>query len=240
MIANTATTMLRTGVTRTCGLQPILLRSGTTGSSSSSSTSPYSTFPASPFSARSKLICSPPTTNAAAAGTPKSILILRASQKTQRQPTTTSRRHASNSPKLNDSSHSTPHAEDAAAAARTAQRAAEAAALAGAPPLDWDTFFKLRKSRRRVQVGFSVVLSLFSGTTGAAALSSGVADSLTSQLPLDPFMTMGLMTMGFMALGWLAGPSLGSAVFYLLKRKYKVPMTVVSGFFPSTYLCALC
>lgn len=59
-------------------------------------------------------------------------------------------------------------------------------------------------------------------------LSTGAADPLTSQVPLDPIMTMGLMTIGFVALGWLAGPSLGSAVFYLINRRYKVPMTVVS------------
>lgn len=59
-------------------------------------------------------------------------------------------------------------------------------------------------------------------------LSTGVADSLTGQIPLDPVLTLGLMTIGFVALGWLAGPSLGSGVFYLINRKYKVPMTVVS------------
>lgn len=232
MIANTTTTMLRSGVARTCSLQPILLRSGTTSttSSSSSSTSPYSTFPSSPFFARSKLLSSPAT---ATTGKPNSILILRASQQ-QPQTTTPSRRHASNSPKTNDdtiTASSSAHAEDAAAAARSAQRATEAAALSGAPPLDWETFFKLRKSRRRLQVGFSVVTSLVSATLGGGVLGSGLADPLTSQLPLDPYMTMGLFTTGFLALGWLAGPSLGSTVFYLMNRKYKVPMTAVSVFF---------
>lgn len=230
MIANTTTTMLRSGVARTCSLQPILLRGGTTTTTTTATTSPYSTFPASPFSARSKLINNLP---AATTSKPSSILILHASQQQKQQPASVApRRHASSSSKVNDSSSSSSaHDQDAAAAARSAQRVV-AAAGPGAPPLDWETFFQLRKSRRRWQVGFSVLLSLASGAGGALVLSTGAADPLTSQVPLDPIMTMGLITIGCVALGWLAGPSLGSAVFYLIRRKYKVPMTVVSIFEP--------
>lgn len=222
MIVGPTTTMLRSGVARSCGLQPILMRTTTT---TTTTTSPYSTFPSSPFSARSKL------TNPAAAASlstttaakPSSILLFRATaQQPQRQQP--HRRHASTKP-------SNPHDQDAAAAARSARAAAEAAAAdPSAPPLDWNTFFQLRKTRRRLQLGFSAVMSLASGSAGAVVLSTGAADALTSQVPLDPFMTMGLMTIGCVALGWLAGPSLGSAVFYLFNRKYKVPMTVVRIF----------
>lgn len=226
MIVGPTTTMLRSGVARSCGLQPILMRSTTT---TTTTTSPYSSFPSSPFSARSKL------TNPAAAASlstttaakPSSILLFRATaQPPQRQQA--HRRHASTKPSSN------PHDQDAAAAARSA-RAATAAAAAdpNAPPLDWNTFFQLRKTRRRLQLGFSAIMSLASGSAGAVVLSTGAADALTSQVPLDPFMTMGLMTIGCVALGWLAGPSLGSAVFYLFNRKYKVPMTVVC-IFPSS------
>ncbi|KAF3762750.1 Pam17-domain-containing protein [Cryphonectria parasitica EP155] len=180
MIAGTttATTMLRSGVVRSCGLQPIMLRSTAT-------TCPYST-----FSVRSKLPIAPfitTTTTTKTTTRPSQILVLRA-------------------------------------AARATSR--QAVADPDTPPLDWNTFFQLRKTRRRWQVAFSVVMSLASGTGGAILLSTGAADSLTSQIPLDPILTLGLMTIGFVALGWLAGPSLGSTVFYLLKRKYKTPMTV--------------
>lgn len=44
------------------------------------------------------------------------------------------------------------------------------------------------------------------------------------KLPLDPFITLGLITMSSAALGWLAGPSLGSTLFYMVKRGVKTPM----------------
>lgn len=79
-------------------------------------------------------------------------------------------------------------------------------------------------------MAFSVVMSLATGTGAAIVLSTGVADSVTSEVPLDPVLTLGLVTLGFIALGWLVGPSLGNALFYLVKSKYKAPMMVVSLF----------
>lgn len=222
MIASTTTVMLRSGVARGgCALQPILLRSTTS--------CPYSTITAaSPFaSVRSKLSDSPPTPTSAGARPTTStssspILTLR------RQPGTPStaaagRRHASSSTRDHDA--------DAAAASRAAQRAEEyARSNPDMPPLDWNSFFQLRKTRRRWQVGFSALMSLGCGAAGAVVLGSGAADALTGQIPLDPILTLGLITLGCTAMGWVVGPSLGNAVFYLIKRKYKAPMTVVSGF----------
>lgn len=212
--------MLRSGVTRSCALPPFsLLRTGPAASSTSAN--PYSTFPAAAagtpiFTVRSKQL--PTTTTTTTTARPSSsspaAVILRAAV-----PTTT-RRHASTS---------RDHDADAQAAARAAAAAARSDDL---PPLDWNAFFKLRKTRRRWQVAFSITMSLASGAGGAVVLSTGVADGLTNQIPLDPVLTLGLFTFGFVALGWLAGPSLGSAVFYLINRKYKVPMTVVSTYYP--------
>jgi hypothetical protein len=67
------------------------------------------------------------------------------------------------------------------------------------------------------------------GTLGALYLSTGQAEWFASMVPLDPFVTMGLMTFGCAALGWLAGPSAGSAVFYLFRSRYKPQMRVVSA-----------
>ncbi|KAJ4394494.1 TIM23 complex component [Gnomoniopsis smithogilvyi] len=208
MLTVTTTTMLRTGVTRSCALQPVSLLRATTGTCS------YSTVPApaSPFSVRcSKLL--PSTTTKATSflspaitrtTKPSSILALRAQHHS---------RHAS-----------TDANRDANAAARAAAKAI--ASDPNSPPLDWNTFFQLRKTRRRWQVAFSLVMSLASGTGAAIILSTGVADSITSEVPLDPVLTLGLVTLGFIALGWLVGPSLGNALFYLVKSKYKAPMTV--------------
>ncbi|KAM0332025.1 hypothetical protein ACHAQA_002291 [Verticillium albo-atrum] len=112
---------------------------------------------------------------------------------------------------------------------RRSQSTASKASRPVAPPagqtLDWNTFFKLRKTRRRWQLLFSVTMLGVSGTAGAIFLSTGVADPLLSQIPLDPFVTLGIMVLGFAGLGWLAGPSLGSTVFNLINRKWKKQIT---------------
>jgi import inner membrane translocase subunit TIM23 len=38
-------------------------------------------------------------------------------------------------------------------------------------------------------------------------------DSFVSQIPLDPFITLGLTTFACGGIGWLVGPILGTAVF---------------------------
>ncbi|KAK4658965.1 TIM23 complex component [Podospora pseudocomata] len=113
---------------------------------------------------------------------------------------------------------------DAAAAAKASK--AQIAAHPETPALNWETFFKLRKSRRRWQQGFSVLGMLGFGLAGSMALGSGAADSLVGNIPLDPLMTMGLMTMGFAALGWLVGPSVGTVVFNAMNSKWKAPMAL--------------
>lgn len=217
MIASTTTVMLRSGVTRGgCALQPILLRSTTS--------CPYSTITAaSPFaSVRSKL--SDPTSTPSPAGarpTPASsspVLTL-CRQASTPSKAAAGRRHASSSTPDQDA--------DVAAATRAAQRAEEyARSNPDMPPLDWNSFFQLRKTRRRWQVGFSALMSVGFGAAGAVVLGSGAADALTGQIPLDPILTLGLITLGCTAMGWVVGPSVGNAVFYLIKRKYKAPMTV--------------
>lgn len=67
-------------------------------------------------------------------------------------------------------------------------------------------------------------MSLVGGAGGAVALSTGLAEPLVAQVPLDPLVTLGLMTMGCAGLGWLAGPSIGNQIFYLMNRRYKTQM----------------
>ncbi|KAL4722062.1 TIM23 complex component [Fusarium chlamydosporum] len=95
----------------------------------------------------------------------------------------------------------------------------------GLPPLDWNSFFKLRVKRRRYQLLFSITNGMFAGSAGAVVLSTGVAEPIISQIPLDPFMTLGLMTLASSGLGWLSGPSVGNQVFYILNRQWKKQMT---------------
>ncbi|KAK2612749.1 TIM23 complex component [Conoideocrella luteorostrata] len=90
--------------------------------------------------------------------------------------------------------------------------------------LDWDSFFKLRLRRRRIQLLFSVTSGLLGGAGGAILLSTGMAEPLVMQIPLDPFVTLGLMTFACAGMGWLVGPSLGNQMFYLMNHRLKAQM----------------
>ena len=199
--------MLRSGVARCngAGIQPILLRS---------TACPYSTFTGSPFAIRPKLTDSSAPSSSCSRST---VTDRKAPTLVIRQ--TSSRRHAS-------TVSSNPNDQDAAAAAAAAAK--QQAAHPNEPPLDWNTFFALRKSRRRWQLTFSIATSAVGGTAGALFLSTGSADWAVNQIPLDPLVTLGLMTFGFAALGWLVGPAIGSQIFYILNRKYRSQMALVS------------
>lgn len=109
------------------------------------------------------------------------------------------------------------------AARRYASTTTGSTAATPLPGLDWNTFFTLRKTRRRYQLACSVVTMLIGGSVAGLVLINIDLDAL-GKLPLDPFITLGLITMGSAALGWLAGPSLGSTIFYIVKRGVKTPM----------------
>ncbi|KAL3417940.1 presequence translocase-associated motor subunit [Phlyctema vagabunda] len=90
--------------------------------------------------------------------------------------------------------------------------------------LDWNTFFKLRKTRRWYQLGSSVGTGINGVVLGAQVLSRADMDPIVSQIPLDPFITLGMITFACGGLGWLAGPSLGTAAFNYRNRKFKSQM----------------
>ncbi|KAI1117984.1 Pam17-domain-containing protein [Nemania sp. NC0429] len=92
--------------------------------------------------------------------------------------------------------------------------------------LDWNHFFQLRKTRRRFQLASSIVTMAIGGTGGAMLLVNMNMDWLLSKVPMDPIFALGIITLSFSGLGWLAGPSLGSAIFYSLKRGVKQPMAI--------------
>ncbi|ORY62480.1 mitochondrial import protein Pam17 [Pseudomassariella vexata] len=96
---------------------------------------------------------------------------------------------------------------------------------AAEPNLDWNTFFKLRKTRRRFQLVCSLGTMAIGGSMAGLILVNMDLEYL-GKIPLDPFITLGLMTMSCAALGWLAGPSLGSVIFYSVQKGVKKPMAV--------------
>ncbi|KAL2271422.1 hypothetical protein VTJ83DRAFT_793 [Remersonia thermophila] len=235
MIVTAASTMLRAGAGRSAGaIQPALLRTAACPYSAGLTLSPFSasttttttTNPSKPSHPSSRRSLSTKTT-------PSSTLLItyRAAAAAQpRQPYQLTRRHTSTQQQQHH--HPSPAAADSSPDAARDAQAADAAAKAAraAHPeqvaLDWNTFFALRKARRRWQSAFSVVGALSTGTAGALVLSTGSFDSVVAKVPLDPLFTLGLATLASAALGWLAGPSLGTVVFNLLKGKYKGPMAV--------------
>lgn len=95
--------------------------------------------------------------------------------------------------------------------------------------LDWDSFFKLRASRRRYSLTSSIVSSLVSTSVGVQILSSQDLEALGAQvMGLDPFVVLGLATAACGALGWLVGPVVGNGVWGLVYRRYKPSVATVS------------
>jgi import inner membrane translocase subunit TIM23 len=96
--------------------------------------------------------------------------------------------------------------------------------------LDWDSFFKLRASRRRYSLASSVASAAVSTTAGVQILSSQDLEALGAQvMGLDPFVVLGLATAGCGAIGWLLGPMVGNGLWGLVYRKYKPSVATVSN-----------
>jgi import inner membrane translocase subunit TIM23 len=97
--------------------------------------------------------------------------------------------------------------------------------------LDWDSFFKLRASRRRYSLASSIATAAVSTTAGVQFLSSQDLESLGAQvMGLDPFVVLGLATAGCGAIGWLLGPMVGNGLWGLVYRKYKPSVATVSNY----------
>ncbi|CZR51018.1 probable PAM17 Presequence translocase-associated motor subunit, required for stable complex formation between cochaperones Pam16p and Pam18p [Phialocephala subalpina] len=90
--------------------------------------------------------------------------------------------------------------------------------------LDWNTFFKLRKTRRWYQLGSSIGTGIGGFVGGAQVLTRSDMDAIVGQIPLDPFITLGLITFTCGGVGWLAGPIVGTAVFNWRNRKFRGQM----------------
>ncbi|PGH31689.1 hypothetical protein GX50_05529 [[Emmonsia] crescens] len=94
-------------------------------------------------------------------------------------------------------------------------------------PLDWNSFFRLRASRRKYSLVSSIIASVFSTAGGVQVLAANNMDTIGAQaLGLDPFIVLGLATAACAALGWLLGPILGNSLWGLVHRKYKAAVAV--------------
>jgi import inner membrane translocase subunit TIM23 len=90
--------------------------------------------------------------------------------------------------------------------------------------LTWNTFFKLRKTRRWYQLGSSVGSGINGFIIGAEVLTRTDTDKIVAQFPIDPFISLGLITFACGGLGWLAGPVVGNAVFNWRNKKFRSQM----------------
>ncbi|KAJ6028817.1 Presequence translocated-associated motor subunit pam17 [Penicillium herquei] len=87
--------------------------------------------------------------------------------------------------------------------------------------LDWNSFFKLRASRRRYSLASSVMSSLVTTTVGVQVLSSQDLEHMGAQvMGLDPFVVLGMATAACGAAGWLVGPVVGNGLWGLVYRRF--------------------
>ncbi|RYC58838.1 hypothetical protein CHU98_g7372 [Xylaria longipes] len=117
-------------------------------------------------------------------------------------------------------------ARSASTASASGSSASSSSSSSTPVKLDWNSFFQLRKTRRRFQLASSIVTMAIGGTGGALLLVNMNMDWLLSKVPMDPIFALGIITLSFAGLGWLSGPSVGSAIFYTLKRGVKRPMAI--------------
>ncbi|SMQ52403.1 unnamed protein product [Zymoseptoria tritici ST99CH_3D7] len=82
--------------------------------------------------------------------------------------------------------------------------------------LTWDRFFALRRKRRWINLGCSVVTAVGAVGIFAPMLAEQDFDTWGAQLSgLDPVIVLGISTFAIAAGGWLCGPSFGTAGFTL-------------------------
>ncbi|KAK6343971.1 TIM23 complex component [Orbilia brochopaga] len=95
------------------------------------------------------------------------------------------------------------------------------------PPgtLDWNSFLKLRKQKRRYNLAGSVVCSMVTSAIGLNILGTQEIDPSKMIWGLDPLMVLGLGLIACGATGWLIGPVVGTQAFKLANRRWLSEIT---------------
>ncbi|KAF7190346.1 Presequence translocated-associated motor subunit pam17, mitochondrial [Pseudocercospora fuligena] len=82
--------------------------------------------------------------------------------------------------------------------------------------LTWDRFFELRRTRRWINLGCSVLTSVITVGVATPLIAQADFDSWGAQISgLDPIVVLGISTFTVAAGGWLCGPSFGNLMFSL-------------------------
>ena len=96
--------------------------------------------------------------------------------------------------------------------------------------LTWDRFFDLRRKRRYVNLGCSLLTAV--GTIGVfgPVIAQQDIDGWAAQISgLDPFIVLGISTFAIATGGWLCGPTFGNGMFKLWagRRGWNLPIAEV-------------
>lgn len=80
--------------------------------------------------------------------------------------------------------------------------------------LTWDRFFKLRRNRRWINAGCSIVTAIASVVVFGPMLAERDFDTWGAQISgMDPVVVLGVSTISIAAVGWLMGPTIGNGGF---------------------------
>lgn len=99
---------------------------------------------------------------------------------------------------------------------RNASTASKPAAPATPAPeiLTWNRFFDLRRKRRFINLGASVVTAVITVGVAAPIIANQDIDTWGAQISgMDPFVVLGVTTFTVAIAGWMCGPTFGTAGF---------------------------
>ncbi|OQO08857.1 hypothetical protein B0A48_05747 [Cryoendolithus antarcticus] len=94
--------------------------------------------------------------------------------------------------------------------------------------LTWNRFFELRRKRRWVSTGASVLTAVGTVVVAVPIINAQDIDTWGAQISgMDPMIVLGVTTIGVALLGWLAGPTFGNAGFgvWAARRGWKSAIT---------------
>lgn len=101
--------------------------------------------------------------------------------------------------------------------ASTTGQSSQNAPTAAAPEiLTWNRFFDLRRKRRFINLGASIITATITVGVAAPIIANQDIDTWGAQISgMDPFIVLGVTTFTVAIGGWMCGPTFGTAGFKL-------------------------
>lgn len=134
------------------------------------------------------------------------------------------------------------HTQTIRHASTAGQPAQKAAPAQGASPeiLTWNRFFDLRRKRRFINLGASVVTAFITVSLAAPIIAQQDIDTWGAQISgMDPFVVLGVTTFTVAICGWMCGPTFGTAAFKIWagRRGWNAAIAHVSRFSSGGSFC---